>query len=155
MAETMIEYPNGHGSGHAGNDTSRERQQREDADGTTKRRQLQTLELVEAAGRWGITSAELENQLGVGHGQASSALSHLHRASKIARIKERRHRQEIYVLPVMVDGRAESPYKPRKSERIHPKFHTDETVRRCMDKAGFAVNGETFSAIRKFLEVLP
>ena len=150
----MIPYP-GHGSGHAGNDTSRERQEHEDANGITKRRQAAALEMVDAAARWGITSRELENVLGIGHGQASSALSHLHRAGRIKRIEERRHAQEIYVLPEHVDGRKESPYRPRKQDRVHPKFHNDETVLRAMNEAGIRTDAAVFKGIRKFLEALP
>lgn len=151
----MIEYPNGHGSGHAGNDTSRERQEREDARGLTGRRQRKTFEAVELAAAHGVTSAEIEDLLGVGHGQASSALSHLHRAGRIRRIKDRRNKQELYVLPEHIGERKESPYNPRP-ERKHPRFHSDMTVVTAMTAAGIPnATGENFARIRKFLENLP
>lgn len=149
----MFEYPNGHGSGHSGSDTSRERQAREDASGLTGKRQKATLEAVTAAGRRGVTAAEMETILGVGHGQASSALSHLHRAGHIRRIKERRFSQEIYVLPEQVDGRTESPYNPRPAQRKHPRFHSDRTVLEAMKQADIAPT--RYESIRKFLEALP
>ena len=111
-APTMIEYP-GMGSGHAGNDTSRERQEREDATGITARTQRDAMFWLGKQEGEGMTAAELEDILGIGHGRASSALSHLHRAGHIRRIKERRNRHEVYVLPEYVDGREESPYRPR------------------------------------------
>lgn len=149
---TMIEYPNGHGSGHAGNASSKDRQVREDASGLTKQRQQLTLEAVTDAAHRGITSGELENLLGIGHGQASSALSHLHRAGRIKRIKDRRMKQEIYVLAEHVGDRAESPYNPRP-QRKHPKFHSDRTVLEAMRVADIAPT--RYESIRKFLEALP
>lgn len=151
---TMIEYPNGHGSGHAGNDSSKDRQVREDASGLTKQRQAMTLDAVTKAMGRGITSGELENFLGIGHGQASSALSHLHRAGRIKRIKDRRMKQEIYVLAEHVGGRKESPYTPRE-QRKHPKFHSDRTVLEAMKVAGISDAPSNYQSIRKFLEALP
>lgn len=150
----MIPYPAGHGSGHAGNATSRERQLREDATGLTATRQAKALEAVELAARRGITVAELEEYLGIGHGQASSALSHLHRAGRIKRITARRKSQEIYVAEEYRDGRDESPYNAR-SARKHPKFHSDRTVVEAMSMAGLPLDEQSYDAIRKFLENLP
>jgi ribosomal protein S25 len=152
----MVEYPNGHGSGHAGNATSKERQQAEDAKGLTESRQAKALQAVTAFGANGLVVAELELMLGVGHGQASSALSHLHRAGKVVRLKSRRNKQEIYVVPDFVKGREESPYNPRLN-RKHPKFYNDATVLKAMKEAG--MNPLSYEAdyqkIRKFLEALP
>ena len=111
----MIPYGNT-GSGHAGNDTSRERQEREDATGITAETQQLALRLMGGArAELGMTAAEFEDLAGIGHGRASSALSHLHRAGHIRRIKERRGRHEVYVLPEHVAGREESPYRPRST----------------------------------------
>ena len=152
VVPTMIEYPNGHGSGHAGNESSKDRQVREDATGLTKQRQQLALEAVTESGERGITSGELENLLGIGHGQASSALSHLHRAGRIKRITERRMKQELYVLAENVGERKESPYNPRP-QRKHPKFHSDRTVMEAMKVAEIAPT--RYESIRKFLEALP
>lgn len=142
------------GSGHAGNDTSRERQEREDATGLTGRRQRAVLKALEEAKFFGVTSAEMEALLGVGHGQASSALSHLHRAGHIRRLKERRNAQEIYVMRDCVGDRKESPYNPRPG-RKHPKFHSDRTVMEAMAIVGMDTGTESYTLIRKFLEALP
>lgn len=151
---TMVEYPNGHGSGHAGNATSKERQLREDASGLTATRQAKALEAVELAAGHGITVAELEELLSIGHGQASSALSHLHRAGRVKRITARRSKQEIYVLPEHVGDREESPYNARP-QRKHPKFHSDRTVVEAMKMAELPMDPDTYMKIRAFLENLP
>lgn len=149
---TMIEYPGGHGSGHAGNSTSKERQLREDASGLTASRQAKTLEAVELSAKHGITVAELEELLSIGHGQASSALSHLHRAGRIKRLTARRSKQEIYVVEEHRGGREESPYNARNT-RKHPKHCSDRTVMEAMLVAGIAPT--RYESIRKFLEALP
>lgn len=151
MGETMIPYP-GMGSGHAGNATSRERQETEDANGMTEGRQQAALAYVAVHVSDGVTVAEVQDALGVGHGQASSALSHLHRAGKITRIKSRRNKQEIYVLPEYVNGRDVSPYNERNN-RKHPKFYSDEAVMKAMKAA--EIPPASYRIIRKFLEALP
>lgn len=152
--QLMVPYGNT-GSGHAGNDTSRDRQEIQDASGLTGRRQKATLEAIELSAKYGVTSAEMEDLLGVGHGQASSALSHLHRAGHIRRIKERRNKQEIYVLPEHVGDRKESPYNPRPEQRKHPRFHSDRTVMEAMKQADIELELPMYEKIRKFLEALP
>ena len=149
----MIPYGNT-GSGHAGNDTSRERAEIADASGLTGKRQRATLEAVTLSAHRGVTAAEMENLLGVGHGQASSALSHLHRAGHIRRIKERRFKQEVYVLAEHVGDREESPYNPRP-ERKHPRFHSDRTVLEAMKMAGLPWDKDTYDKVRVMLENLP
>lgn len=154
MGANMIPYPGGHGSGHAGNATSRERQLAADASGMTETRQAETLRWVTAAGDEGVVVAELEQVLRVGHGQASSALSHLHRAGKVVRLKDRRNKQELYVVPDFVNGRTESPYNPRLN-RKHPKFYSDTTVLNAMRTAELPATEGMYQHIRKFLEALP
>jgi len=75
-------------SGYAGSEASRERARREDADGTTSYRQRRVRLLIEQAGPRGMTWAEVARELNLHHGQASGALSSLHRAGKIARLEE-------------------------------------------------------------------
>lgn len=149
----MISYP-GMGSGHAGNATSKERQIAADASGMTETRQRQTLSLVGGTGHDGLVVAELEQLLGVGHGQASSALSHLHRAGKVVRLRSRRNKQELYVTPEHVNGREQSPYNQRLN-RKHPKFYADTTVLEAMRTAELPTTEGMYQHIRKFLEALP
>lgn len=138
----MIEYPN-MGSGHAGNDTSRERQEREDASGITAETQKLALRLLGGArSQLGMTASEFEDLAGIGHGRASSALSHLHRAGHIRRIKERRQRHEVYVLPEHVDGREESPYRPRVAKlTVTPTLKQEAIV--ALDAAARARAGDS------------
>lgn len=92
-------------SGHSGSDTSEERARREDSDGTTAERQKNTLTLLAARGTHGMTWRELAGVEGWHHGQASGALSNLHKAELICRLTERRDKCLVYVLPAYVEGR--------------------------------------------------
>lgn len=138
----MKEYPNGNGSGHAGNDTSRERQERNDASGVTSAVQQLALRTIAAAASEGVTVAEFEDMHHIGHGQASSAFSHLHRAGHVRRIKMRRKRHEIYVLPERINGREESPYRPRLKPAKSAKDYTEEQMLDLLRKAGFERTAE-------------
>lgn len=149
---TMIEYP-GMGSGHAGNDTSRERQEREDTTGITADTQRQALTLLGVMMSRGLTAAELEDRLGIGHGRASSALSHLHRAGHVRRIKERRQRHEVYVLPGYVDGREESPYRPRLKQG-HVSELSEDILERAI-RAARMHNHISAAGLRQILKELP
>ena len=100
-------------SGWSGTDTSRERVERDDRDGTTTRRQRAALAELDAALYRGRTWRELASTTGMHHGQASAALTHLHRAGKIARLAEKRDRCRVYVLPAYVHDRQTEPYVPR------------------------------------------
>ena len=99
-------------SGWSGSDTSRERAQRDDSTGVTAYRHRRILRSLSRAREHGRTVAEIQTELGVGHGSASGALTVLHKGGHITRVKERRNRQEVYVLPEHVDAREESPYRP-------------------------------------------
>lgn len=89
----------------AGVNTSQERAEGEDRDGTTARRQQSVLRLLDHQGSYGATWRDVAGAYGYHHGQASSALSGLHKAGKIARLTERRDRCHVYVLPEHVGGR--------------------------------------------------
>jgi hypothetical protein len=54
------------------------------------------------------------------HGQASGALSVLHKEGRIARLTERRNRCAVYVLPEYVQGRETSPHGG-KGPRLTPE----------------------------------
>lgn len=92
-------------SGWSGSDTSHERAVNADREGTTSKRQTAALSFV-AARRWqGVTWKELGTHFGWHHGTASGVLSVLHKDARIARVKDRRDRCEIYVLPEYVGDR--------------------------------------------------
>lgn len=100
-------------SGWSGTDTSRDRALTADRDGTTGRRQRIILTALSAAGHYGRTWRELAAESGMHHGQASGALTVLHKAQRVARLTEKRNRCRVYVLPEFVGGRASEPYVPR------------------------------------------
>lgn len=100
------------GSGWSGSDTSRERAEREDADGITGHRMAQVNALLRREGETGWTSSELEGAMWLGHGAVSAALTRLHKAGHISRLTVRRGGQEVYVHKQFVNGREESPYRP-------------------------------------------
>jgi hypothetical protein len=144
------------GSGHAGNATSRERQEREDALGKTAHRQREALRAITSSGATGMTTGEIEGLYGWHHGQSSSALTHLHRAGHVARLKERRNGQEIYVCPEHATDRPLSPYNPRVPQgRRHPRDLSDAVVLDAMTEAGIPNIGTNFVKVRKFLDLLP
>ena len=101
-------------SGWSGSDTSRERAEREDSDGTTTERQRLVLEYVGAGEHDGATVKELRTDFGWHHGQASGALSNLHKAGYLARLTERRERCAVYVLPEFVQDRETAPHGNNK-----------------------------------------
>lgn len=74
----------------------------------------EVLNLVARSGKTGVTWVEVAEQKHFHHGQSSGALSNLHRVGRIVRLKERRGRCGVYVLPVYVDGRETVPHKSNK-----------------------------------------
>jgi DNA-binding MarR family transcriptional regulator len=92
-------------SGHSGTDTSKERADTMDKTGKTKDLQLNALLLIDKNGEYGITWGELSQSLNVHHGSASCVLSVLHKEGELVRLKERRGRSKVYVLPYWVNGR--------------------------------------------------
>lgn len=109
-------YDGGTSSGHSGTDTSAARAQREDTDGTTKRRQQRVLDMLGQAGTQGVTVKVLREATGWHHGQASAALSNLHQGGLIARLVEVRDRCKVYTLPTFVADRDTEPHGVRQSK---------------------------------------
>lgn len=106
--------PTSTSSGWAGSDTSRERARRDDESGTTSKRQREVMRYVVACGPVGVTWQELAYTHSWHHGQASGALSALHKSGRIARLGPRhaRNRCSVYVAAEHLDGRETSPYGP-------------------------------------------
>jgi len=74
----------------------------------------QVLQWIRGTGAGGTTWKEFATGMSMHHGQASGALSKLHRRGKIARLTERRDRCKVYVHPDFVNGRDtddERPYR--------------------------------------------
>jgi len=92
-------------SGFIRGGSSEDRARSEDSSGITALRQREALAALANAERVGMTWKEVALVKGWHHGQASGALSGLHKAGRIARLALRRNRCAIYVLPEFVDGR--------------------------------------------------
>jgi len=140
------------GSGWAGSETSRERQEREDSAGITGKRQAEVYGLLATHTTAGMTVKEVEDALSLGHGPASSALTHLHRAERVVRLQERRMNQQVYVLRGYAEGRPESPYRPRLG-RKHPRYLTRDEVLTAMMEG--SVSEDLYEEVRAVLENLP
>jgi hypothetical protein len=106
--------PEARSSGWAGSDTSRERARRDDDSGATSKRQREVMAHLIRAGSHGLTWQELARAHEWHHGQASGALSALHKAGRIARLGPRHSRAgcSVYVAPEHVAGRETAPYGP-------------------------------------------
>jgi hypothetical protein len=100
-------------SGWSGNATSRDRAREDDHGGATARRQAVVLDELLRVGPHGYTWNELAHRTGMHHGQASGALTVLHKTGRIVRLTEKRNRCRVYVHPGFVDGRETEPYTPR------------------------------------------
>lgn len=111
-------------SGYSGSDTSERRARSEDASGITSARQSATLHALTDAGPAGLTWHELAGRLDWHHGQASGALSTLHRGGLVARLTISRNRSKVYVLPMFVDGRATEEPTTRKPRLTVPDDHS-------------------------------
>lgn len=99
------ELPYSGTSGHSGTDTSKERALNADRSGKTALRQAQTLNLLAQRKMVGITWKELSEITGLHHGTASGVLSVLHKAGRIARLKESRDGCKVYVDVACIQGR--------------------------------------------------
>lgn len=99
------ELPYNGTSGHSGTDTSRERALHADRSGKTALRQAQALNLLAQRKLWGMTWKELSEITGLHHGTASGVLSVLHKAGRIARLKETRKGCKVYVDVACIKGR--------------------------------------------------
>lgn len=116
-------------SGWSGSSTSRERAEQSDSDGTTKDNQYFTLRDLRQRGEYGLTYKELNEIEGWEHGTSSGVLSDLHKVGKIERIRVRRHRCEVYVMPEFVAGRELSPFRPNRVHRIAPLLGNEVAVK--------------------------
>lgn len=117
-------------SGWSGSETSKDRADRADTSGLTGHRDRFTLEALKVAAADGITWGELADAHALHHGEASAALSRLHRVGLIRRLTKKRGRSQIYVLPEHVAGRPTSPYRPnlRKQQVVDLLDMVDDLI---------------------------
>ena len=110
----QVELPYAGTSGWRGSDASRDRAYREDKDGTTHKRQYETLAILASLGEYGTTFTELSRSVGWSTHKTAAVLSVLHKAERLARLKERRNRSSIYVDLRYVNGRESVPHGGKK-----------------------------------------
>lgn len=96
--------------GHSGSEASRDRAVTDERTGRGKHRREQVLKVVRLAGPSGNTWYEIAGILDIHHGAASGALSNLHKAGRLACLKERRGGAHVYVLPHAVNDRPTRPF---------------------------------------------
>lgn len=123
MTEPTLPYEEVDGTataGWSGSEASRDRAVREAEQGIASRRQKIALDLLSEATTRGMTWRELSEATGWHHGQASGVLSVLHKTARAARLRTKRERCQVYVLPSYVYDRPTSPYKPRPSVPVNP-----------------------------------
>lgn len=100
--------------GHSGSSTSQRRAEYLESSGKARTYQQRTLLIALSVGTHGVTCAELQSALAVGHGTASGCLSNLHHDGLLARLTQERNRQKVYVLPDSVGTRDTEPAKRNK-----------------------------------------
>ena len=83
----------------AESDTSHDRATREDRSGEATARRKTIIDLLQAAGPRGMTWAEVSEATGLHHGQASGALSTLHKHHAIIMVNIKRNRCHPYIHP--------------------------------------------------------
>jgi hypothetical protein len=97
-------------AGHSGSEASRDRAIADERTGRGKHRREQVLKVVRLSGPGGKTWYEIAGILDIHHGAASGALSNLHKAGRLACLKERRGGAHVYVVPHAVNDRATRPF---------------------------------------------
>ncbi len=120
-----LPYPQKEGgptAGWSGSSASEERAVTEVKTGIIAARHRQVLNLLSQAGLRGLTVADLRLATGMHHGQASSALSVLHKESRIVRLRDKRNRCHIYVLPVYANSRPSEPQGRKRNDRVKEAF---------------------------------
>lgn len=84
---------------------------------------------VRRNGSYGLTVKEYRDRYAIHHGVASSHLSNLHEAGYLRKLKQRRDRCGIYVLPHFVEERPTVPHVKNSPKRLHEVIVEKEVVR--------------------------
>lgn len=141
-------YGRDEGAGWSGSDTSREAGEKVQQLG---RRQQEVYDVLDMH-LTGLTCAEVERILRIGHGAASGALTRLHRAGRIVRLVERRDGQQIYLTPDRLVEQDVAPYTANRVNR-HPDKMSREEIMDIMDRAdiqyGYAMTVNNVRALLK------
>jgi len=100
---------------------------------------------LEERGGLGLTWRELAGSAGLHHGQASGALSNLHRSGVVARLQMQRGGCGVYVLQEHVNGRPTVPYRRNTSVLSQAVLRLD-----ALYEQGYDVR--TLDAVAEMLE---
>jgi len=119
-------------AGYSGTDTSEERARREVENGSLSFRLHEVKMLLVRRGFHGATSSEVEDQLRIHHGQASSALTNLHKSGLIARTAHRRDGSKVYKDPsyLLPHDRLET-YVPRGQKQADRIAELEDVIARA------------------------
>lgn len=93
--------------GHVARPASQDRAEREAFDGTAADRSLSILALLQRNPR-GMTWGEIADALNLHHGQASGALSNLHKNGRVFMLREKRGKAHAYVHDTYRDAYPET-----------------------------------------------
>lgn len=140
--------------GFSGTDTSRERAERRQRDGSASATVRLIRDHLHRFGPHGATSWEIEDAYSKGHGEISGALTNMHKRGEVARTKRRRgpkgrRTQKVYVLPesILPDDILE-PYVPSVSKAQMQVDVLEDRITR----ARMAMLTESNTAALKILE---
>lgn len=125
-------------SGWSGTDTSRDRADRRDHDGSTESLQRRLLVTVAQTGAEGLTVADARRWFPEHHGSISGALSNLHATGRLALLEGRRYGCHPYVLPQYVAGRATRPQGRDMTNRTRGDYFERQT-RDALEGEGWIV----------------
>jgi hypothetical protein len=104
-------------SGHQAAESSADATRHADTTGITNKAQRYALILATQNGAKGVTVAELRELHGsLHHGRISAALTNLHKAGRLAALKDRRRHCGIYVLPEFVEGREVRQFRSNRPQ---------------------------------------
>lgn len=121
-------------AGHSGSEASRDRAVADMRTGRGRHRREQVLKIVRLSGLEGKTWYEVAGILDIHHGAASGALSNLHKAGRLACLKERRGGAHVYVLPHAVNDRPTRPFgrvraaAPEVGAQDQPAYPSPQTA---------------------------
>lgn len=84
---------------------------------------------VRRTGVYGLTVKEYRDRYAIHHGVASAHLSNLHEAGYLKKLKQRRERCGVYVLPHFVNDRPTVPHVKNAPKRLREVTVEKEVVR--------------------------
>lgn len=131
--------------GHVARPASQERAEREAHDGTAAERSLSVLALLRANPR-GLTWGEIADRLNLHHGQASGALSNLHKTGRVFMLREKRGKAHAYVHETFRDAypeteRFDTPAQTRAGKIREAERAIIDALEAQYDR-GFSINDD-------------